>query len=177
MSSKHQLATSTWGDDEIAAMNDVISEGNFTMGKRVKLFERNFAEFIKAKYCVMVNSGSSANLLMIAALFYSKQIQQDETKKEILLQEVLLQMTQYSIGCCFFINEQKELVGVLSDGDIRRLLLNDMEKKYISINDINTDFYYETDMNKLVSDITLIKRKKFIPILSNDMRMIGIIKF
>ena len=86
-------------------------------------------------------------------------------------------MTQYSIGCCFFINEQKELVGVLSDGDIRRLLLNDMEKKYIYINDINTDFYYETDMNKLVSDITLIKRKKFIPILSNDMRMIGIIKF
>ena len=107
----------------------------------------------------------------------TKQIQQDETKKEILLQEVLLQMTQYSIGFCFFINEQKELVGVLSDGDIRRLLLNDMERKYISINDINTDFYYETDMNKLVSDITLIKRKKFIPILSNDMRMIGIIKF
>jgi arabinose-5-phosphate isomerase len=106
-----------------------------------------------------------------------KDIVQDATKKEILLQEVLLQMTQYSIGCCFFINEQKELVGVLSDGDIRRLLLNDMEKKYISINDINTDFYYETDMNKLVSDITLIKKKKFIPILSNDMRMIGIIKF
>ena len=105
------------------------------------------------------------------------QVEQDYTKKEILLQEVLLQMTLYSIGCCFFINEQKELVGVLSDGDIRRLLLNDMEKKYISINDINTDFYYETDMNKLVSDITLIKRKKFIPILSNDMRMIGIIKF
>jgi len=105
------------------------------------------------------------------------QVEQDYTKKEILLQEVLLQMTLYSIGCCFFINEQKELVGVLSDGDIRRLLLNDMEKKYIYINDINTDFYYETDMNKLVSDITLIKRKKFIPILSNDMRMIGIIKF
>lgn len=107
----------------------------------------------------------------------TKQNEQEATKKEILLQEVLLQMTQYSIGCCFFINEQKELVGVLSDGDIRRLLLNDMEKKYIYINDINTDFYYETDMNKLVSDITLIKRKKFIPILSNDMRMIGIIKF
>ena len=31
MSSKHQLATSTWGDDEIAAMNDVISEGKFTL--------------------------------------------------------------------------------------------------------------------------------------------------
>ena len=106
-----------------------------------------------------------------------KDILQGETKKDVLLQDVLLQMTQYSIGCCFFINEQKELVGVLSDGDIRRLLLNDMGKKYISINDINTDFNYETDMNKLVSDITLIKKKKFIPILSNDMRLIGIIKF
>ena len=106
-----------------------------------------------------------------------KDIVQGDTNQGVLLQEVLLQMTRYSIGCCFFINEQKELVGVLSDGDIRRLLLNDMEKKYIYINDINTDFYYETDMNKLVSDITLIKRKKFIPILSNDMRIIGIIKF
>ena len=73
MSSKHQLATSSWGDGEISAMNDVIAEGNFTMGKRVKLFEEKFSEFIEAKYCVMVNSGSSANLLMIAALFYSKQ--------------------------------------------------------------------------------------------------------
>jgi len=73
MSFKHELATSSWGDGEISAMNDVIAEGNFTMGKRVKLFEEKFSEFIEAKYCVMVNSGSSANLLMIAALFYSKQ--------------------------------------------------------------------------------------------------------
>jgi CDP-6-deoxy-D-xylo-4-hexulose-3-dehydrase len=73
MSFKHELATSSWGDGEISAMNDVIAEGNFTMGKRVKLFEKKFSEFIKAKHCVMVNSGSSANLLMIAALFYSKQ--------------------------------------------------------------------------------------------------------
>jgi len=73
MSAKHPLATSTWDDNEIRAMHDVISEGNFTMGKRVKLFEKKFAEFVEAKYCVMVNSGSSANLLMIAAFFYSKQ--------------------------------------------------------------------------------------------------------
>ena len=73
MSFKHELATSSWGDGEISAMNDVIAEGNFTMGKRVKLFEKKFSEFIEAKHCVMVNSGSSANLLMIAALFYSKQ--------------------------------------------------------------------------------------------------------
>jgi CDP-4-dehydro-6-deoxyglucose reductase, E1 len=35
-------------------------------------FEKEFAKYIGSKYCVMVNSGSSANLLMIAALFFVK---------------------------------------------------------------------------------------------------------
>tara|TARA_B100000795_G_scaffold269870_1_gene260819 strand:+ start:2684 stop:3850 length:1167 start_codon:yes stop_codon:yes gene_type:complete len=74
MTSKHQLAISSWGTEEVNAMHEVISEGNFTMGKRVKLFEKKFTEFIDSKHCVMVNSGSSANLLMIAALFYSKKL-------------------------------------------------------------------------------------------------------
>jgi CDP-6-deoxy-D-xylo-4-hexulose-3-dehydrase len=44
----------------------------FTMGPKVFEFERQFASYLGAKHCVMVNSGSSANLLMVAALFYSK---------------------------------------------------------------------------------------------------------
>ena len=42
------------------------------MGDHVKEFEENFATYFDAGYCVMVNSGSSANLLMIASLFYTK---------------------------------------------------------------------------------------------------------
>ena len=34
--------------------------------------KKNFANFIGSSYSIMVNSGSSANLLMIAALFYTK---------------------------------------------------------------------------------------------------------
>lgn len=40
------------------------------MGSHVKEFEKMFAKHFGSKFCVMVNSGSSANLLMIAALFY-----------------------------------------------------------------------------------------------------------
>ena len=40
------------------------------MGKNVAAFEKSFAEFHGSKFGVMVNSGSSANLLMVAALFY-----------------------------------------------------------------------------------------------------------
>ncbi|GBF75933.1 DegT/DnrJ/EryC1/StrS family aminotransferase [Paenibacillus sp. 598K] len=42
------------------------------MGAKVEQFEQAFANYTGSRYAVMVNSGSSANLLMIAALFYSK---------------------------------------------------------------------------------------------------------
>lgn len=69
---KYPLSVSTWDDLEIAAIQKVVSSGNFTMGENVKEFENKFAEFVGSKYCVMVNSGSSANLLMIASLFYKQ---------------------------------------------------------------------------------------------------------
>ncbi len=70
---KYPLATSTWDEKEIEAINKVIASDMYTMGKHVEQFETEFAAFVDAKYCLMVNSGSSANLLAIAALFYTKQ--------------------------------------------------------------------------------------------------------
>jgi CDP-6-deoxy-D-xylo-4-hexulose-3-dehydrase len=72
MNFKFPLSTSTWGKEEYAIIQSVIDSGMFTMGKYVNLFEKNFAKFVDSKYCVMVNSGSSANLLMVASLFYTK---------------------------------------------------------------------------------------------------------
>ncbi len=63
----YPLATSTWDSAELAALQEVISSGRFTMGPRVAEFERLVAEAFGAGYAVMVNSGSSANLLAIAA--------------------------------------------------------------------------------------------------------------
>jgi CDP-6-deoxy-D-xylo-4-hexulose-3-dehydrase len=61
------LATSTWDSREYDAIQRVISSNRFTMGPLVAEFEVNFAQHFGAKYAVMVNSGSSANLLAIAA--------------------------------------------------------------------------------------------------------------
>lgn len=72
MKSKYLLATTSWDKAEYDAINRVIESDMFTMGKEVALFEKQFASFFRKKYAVMVNSGSSANLLMIATLFYSK---------------------------------------------------------------------------------------------------------
>lgn len=72
MSFKFPLATASWGQEEQAAMQRVIASGMYTMGANVQAFEGDFAQYTGSKYCVMVNSGSSANLLMVAALFYTK---------------------------------------------------------------------------------------------------------
>jgi CDP-6-deoxy-D-xylo-4-hexulose-3-dehydrase len=72
MNYKYPLATATWDNAEYDALKSVIDSGMFTMGAKVLEFERLFAGYIGAKYSVMVNSGSSANLLMVAALFYAK---------------------------------------------------------------------------------------------------------
>lgn len=72
MSFKYPLATATWDQAEYDALQRVITSGMFTMGPNVFEFEKQFASYLGVKHCVMVNSGSSANLLMVAALFYSK---------------------------------------------------------------------------------------------------------
>ncbi|MDN4480435.1 DegT/DnrJ/EryC1/StrS family aminotransferase [Demequina muriae] len=68
------LATSTWDDRERAALIDVIDSDRFTMGPRVAEFERAFAEFVGSGHAVMVNSGSSANLLAVAAAILNPEI-------------------------------------------------------------------------------------------------------
>lgn len=101
--------------------------------------------------------------------------------KECSLSNILLEMTKYSIGCCFFVNENDELQGILSDGDIRRLLCENRNLDIISYEHINKNFYFETDLKKMYCDIINIKKYKFIPVLNNNKilnknKILGIIK-
>ena len=70
--SNYPLATSTWDDKELQAIQSVIDKDIYSMGDSVAQFEQDFAKFINRKYCVMVSSGSAANLIATAALFYTK---------------------------------------------------------------------------------------------------------
>ena len=72
MSFRFPLATSSWDQNEIDALQRVIASDRYSMGNEVAEFEKQFASFFGSKYAVMVNSGSSANLLMTAALTFTK---------------------------------------------------------------------------------------------------------
>jgi CDP-6-deoxy-D-xylo-4-hexulose-3-dehydrase len=92
----YQLASSSWDEDEFTAMQRVIKSGNFTMGREVREFERKFAEFFGTKFAVMSNSGSSANLLAMAAIRYSKKYGRDD-HDEVIVPAVSWSTTYYPI--------------------------------------------------------------------------------
>ncbi|MEM8732121.1 MAG: DegT/DnrJ/EryC1/StrS family aminotransferase [Pseudomonadota bacterium] len=67
------LATTSWDAREYAAIERVVESGMFSMGPEVARFEQVFAEAMGVRHAVMVNSGSSANLIIAAALRYHSQ--------------------------------------------------------------------------------------------------------
>ena len=69
---RFELVSLTWGDEERQAVIRVLDSGNYTMGENVREFEERFARRLEMKYAVMTNSGSSANLIAVASLFYKK---------------------------------------------------------------------------------------------------------
>jgi len=65
---KYPLVDSTYDNIEINKSIEVLKSGQLTMGPLVKKFENNFSKFVGASYSLMVNSGSSANLLAFSAI-------------------------------------------------------------------------------------------------------------
>jgi CDP-6-deoxy-D-xylo-4-hexulose-3-dehydrase len=65
---KLALTSTTWDESELEAIANVLSSSKLTMGKKCEDFEKLFAEKFGSKYSIMVNSGSSANLLMVFAM-------------------------------------------------------------------------------------------------------------
>jgi len=121
------LASSTWDDEELEAMQNVISSGNFTMGRLVSEFEEAFAKFFGSKFAVMVNSGSSANLLMVAAERYVSDSKMAEGS-EIIVPAVSWSTTYFPVH---------QLGYKLNFVDIDPLTLNmnvDLVKKAINSN-------------------------------------------
>lgn len=117
---KYQLAYNSWGKEELNAINKVIKSNRFTMGPYVKKFEKKFSKFLGSKYSVMVNSGSSANLLAAAILKY-KNIK--EKRNEIIVPGVSWSTTYNP-----FINFGYKLVFVDIDPNTFNIDINLLKK-------------------------------------------------
>ena len=72
---KYSLSSDTWDKKELEAIQQVIDSNRYTMGPRVEQFERAFAKKFDVPYAIMVNSGSSANLLIWSCLKYKDNLE------------------------------------------------------------------------------------------------------
>ena len=90
-SDKIYYSSPYWDNKEIiAAIKSLLVGKWISSGEDVKKFERKFAKKINEKFGLMVNSGSSANLLMIASL---KKILKWEDDSEIIVSPVAFPTT------------------------------------------------------------------------------------
>lgn len=71
------LAYNTLGDRELAAAKAVLDSGSVTQGREVARFERMLADWNGVRHAILVNSGSSANLVAIEAAIYLSQLRPD----------------------------------------------------------------------------------------------------
>ncbi len=91
------LIQPSFGKDEVIEALDSLLSTNVTMGKKVKKFESLFSSYLKSKHAVMVNSGSSANLVALSALtnpWFKKRLKKNT---EIITPAVTWATTVYPI--------------------------------------------------------------------------------
>lgn len=97
--SKITVAFPPYNADEVWEALDSMLNFQTTMGNKVRRFEKEFARYVGTKYAIMVNSGSSANLLALSILtnpfLGNKRIKNNE---EIITPAVTWPTTVYPIS-------------------------------------------------------------------------------
>ena len=131
----YPLASTTWDSREIEAMQEVIASGNFTMGRHVREFEQAFADFFGSKYAVMSNSGSSANLLALAAMRYSSKHAFGD-RNEVIVPAVSWSTTYYPVTQLGFKLKFVDInLGTLNgDLDLLRAAIDDKTAGILAVN-------------------------------------------
>ena len=64
---KYPLLDNAFSPQDLQKGINVLRSGQITMSGITKKFEKSFAKYLGVKYALMVNSGSSANLLSVFA--------------------------------------------------------------------------------------------------------------
>ena len=65
---KYPLLSNAFSESDVSEGQKVLKSKQITMSSKTRFFEKKFAEYVGCKYALMVNSGSSANLLALSLL-------------------------------------------------------------------------------------------------------------
>ena len=158
---EYKLSTNTWDNGEIEAIQEVIMSDRYTMGQKVEAYEEDFSKYLDCDFAVMTSSGSTANLLMIASLFYTK----DESRRLKRGDEVIVPAIAWSTS--YFPLQQYGLKLKFIDVDRHTLNINldslqaaitDKTKAILAVNLLGNPNDFDV-LNKLATSkgITLLE--------------------
>lgn len=90
--------------------------------------------------------------------------------------EAMKQMDREGVGAIFVIDESERMVGMLTDGDVRRAILRNVSMNETLSNIMNKDFTYGEDGQTKPSLVNLIKKihRRHLPILNGDKKIVDI---
>lgn len=121
---KFPLGQNVHDNSDIENMISSLLTERFTMGKQVNDFEKTFAQYVGVKYAMMVNSGSSANLIALSVLTNHKCKNKLNPGDEVLVPALCWSTSVFPIIQC-------NLTPVFVDVDPSTLNINlqDLEEK------------------------------------------------
>ncbi len=121
---KYQLLENAFSEKDINEGIKVLKSKKITMGKKTEKFEKYFAKKLGVKYALMVNSGSSANLLALSILvnpMYPRKLKKND--------EVLIPAICWSTSLWPIVQNGLKPVFVDVDKDTLNISISDLEKK------------------------------------------------
>ena len=116
----YPLLSNTLSKEDINAAKKVLDSRMITMSKKTHDFEKRFAKYLGVKFALMVNSGSSANLLAASLLVNPQRKKRLSAGDEVLIPVVCWSTSLWPIV-------QNNLKPVFVDIDLKNLNL-DLEK-------------------------------------------------
>jgi len=103
-------------------------------------------------------------------------------RENSLLKEALEAMSNYKFGVCFCVNSKGKLIGILTDGDIRRKILN-VQKPFSAL--LSDDLILHVNKkplkvrgeNSLSTALKIMKRKLIwdLPVVDKNNKLIGML--
>lgn len=100
-----------------------------------------------------------------------------EVQEEEELRNVIIEITKKRLGVTVVLNKKEAIVGIITDGDLRRMLENDLYKSGVKAKDIMTMHPKSIDKNQLAVEALHLMREKNITqlIVTENKKYVGII--
>ena len=93
------------------------------------------------------------------------------------LKNTILEMTSQRLGAAVVLDESHHIIGIITDGDLRRMLVKDLDIKLVRAEDVMTPHPLTIDANALAVEAMVLMRQKSITqlVVVDNERYVGMV--